>query len=217
MPGAERGNRLWIKICGITNVTDAQDAVANGADALGLNFCSGSKRYVDIESVRDWIGELPRTICKIAILVDPTFDEAVRVSELPFIDALQLHGRESVELCRTLAERGIRFTKALPVANASSLLDLPSFFTDTLVLDAMTEGVFGGGGRTFPWELARRFVDLHPDLRVILAGGLTPENVAQAISEVRPFGVDVTSGVESLPGRKDRGRLRAFIQAARTA
>jgi phosphoribosylanthranilate isomerase len=95
-----------------------------------------------------------------------------------------------------------------------SLADLPDFFTQTLLLDSGgTE--FGGSGRVFPWDIARDFVRTNPHIRVVLAGGLTPENVAQAIATVRPFGVDVTSGVESLPGRKDYGRLRAFIAAAR--
>ncbi len=215
MVAGEQGNRVWIKICGITNAADAQYAIDCGADALGFNFYPGSKRYLDLGVAGDWINELPRAICKVAILVNPTLEEAVRISELPFIDILQLHGHESSDFCRSLVERGVRFAKALPVANATSLLDLPPFFTKMLVLDAAAESGFGGGGRIFPWQLARAFVETHPAFRVILAGGLTPENVAPAISEVRPAGVDVTSGVESSPGRKDRYRLRAFIQAAR--
>jgi phosphoribosylanthranilate isomerase len=215
MSGGEQGNRIWIKICGITNAADAQYAIDCGADAVGFNFYPGSKRYIDLEAGRDWMDELPGTICKVAILVNPSVEEAVRVSQLPFIDVLQLHGDESSDFCQSLAERGIRFAKALPVANANSLLDLPPFFTDMLVLDTATESGFGGGGRIFPWQLARKFVEMHPTFRIVMAGGLTPENVAQAIVQVRPSGVDVTSGVESGPGRKDRDRLRAFIQAAR--
>jgi phosphoribosylanthranilate isomerase len=217
MPDAEQGNRIWIKICGITSQADAQCAIQCGADSLGFNFYPGSKRYVDAQAIRGWIGELPPSICKVAILVNPGLAEAIRVSELSSIDALQLHGGESPEFCRALVEHGVRFTKAVPVTAESSLADIPSFATNTVVLDALTEEGFGGGGRTFPWTVARQFVDLHPGLRVILAGGLSPENVARAITEVRPFGVDVTSGVESSPGRKDRDRLRAFIEAARAA
>jgi phosphoribosylanthranilate isomerase len=217
MSGADQGNRLWIKICGITNAADAQHAIDYGADALGFNFYPGSKRHVEAETAGTWISELPEAVCRVAILVDPSLSEAVRISQLPFVDALQLHGSESSDFCRSLAGRNVRFAKALPVTNAGSLREIPSFFTDMLVLDAASETGFGGGGRTFPWRLAREFVDLHPDFRVVLAGGLTPENVARAIREVRPSGVDVTSGVESAPGRKDRDRMRAFIQAARAA
>jgi phosphoribosylanthranilate isomerase len=208
-------NQIQVKICGITNEADAQVAIDCRADALGFNFYRPSKRYIDIETAADWIEKLPGEICKVAVLVNPTFEEAIRASEWPFIDALQLHGSESPEFCRRLAEREIRFAKALPVTNTSSLIDAPSFFTSTLVLDSALGGEFGGSGRTFPWQLARRFVEARSDLRLILAGGLTPENVAQAVDEVRPFGVDVTSGVESSPGRKDHARLRAFIEAAR--
>jgi phosphoribosylanthranilate isomerase len=211
----ETGGQIRVKICGITNAVDALAAVDCGADALGFNLYPQSKRYIDVEAAADWIDKLPSPICKVAILVDPTRDEAIRTSKLPFIDALQLHGQESPDFCQSLAEAGVVFAKAVPVVDAKSLVNLPSFFTNTLVLDSGFGGRFGGSGKTFPWELARRFVGEHPPFRVILAGGLTPESVAEAISEVRPFGVDVTSGVESSPGRKDHRRLRAFIKAAR--
>jgi len=211
----EGGSRLKVKICGITNAADALAAIDCGADALGFNFYPRSKRYIDVETARGWVDKLPAGICRVAVLVNPTLEEAVRASELEFIDALQLHGNESAEFCRRLAERGIRFAKALPVINANSLVDVPSFFTSTLVLDSASGGEFGGSGRIFPWRLARAFIKAHPALKIILAGGLTPENVAQAVNEVRPFGVDVTSGVESSLRRKDCGLLRSFIEAAR--
>lgn len=216
MFGDKRSDRIQVKICGVTNPVDALAAIECGADALGFNFYPGSKRYIEIEKAADWIDQLPRDICKVAVLVDPAFEEAIRVSECRFIDALQLHGGESAEFCRSLAGRGIRFAKALPVADESSLLNVPSYHTRTVVLDTATCGRFGGTGRTFPWRWARRFAGSHPDLNVILAGGLTPENVAQAIAEARPFGVDVTGGVESSAGCKDRDRLRAFIATVRS-
>ena len=216
MFGDKRSSRIQIKICGITNATDALTAIDCGADALGFNLYPQSKRYIDLQAARDWIQELPDNICKVAVLVDPTAEEAVRVGESTFIDALQLHGQESPEFCRALAERRIRFAKALPVTSAESLVDLPSFYTDTLVLDSAARGKFGGTGETFPWDWARPFVETHALFRVILGGGLAPENVAQALREVRPFGVDVTSGVESSPGRKDPHRLRAFAEAVRS-
>jgi phosphoribosylanthranilate isomerase len=207
--------RPRVKICGITNAADAEAAIEFGADVLGFNFFRGSKRCVPLDAATGWMAKLPAEIVKVAVVVDPDWDEAISLAALPFISALQLHGRETPEFCRKLAEEGIRFAKALPVTTPDSLRDLPTFFTRTVVLDSARAGEFGGSGRTFPWEIAREFVEANPDLRVILAGGLTPENLAAAIEAVRPFGVDVTSGVESSPGHKDHGLLRAFIAAAR--
>jgi phosphoribosylanthranilate isomerase len=124
---------------------------------------------------------------------------------------------ETPEFCRRLMENGIRFEKALPVTGPDSLANIPDFFTPSVLLDSGGAGEFGGSGRTFPWDIARDFVLAHSHLRVILAGGLTPENVAEAVATVRPFGVDVTSGVESSPGCKDHARLRDFIAAARAS
>ncbi len=206
---------IRIKICGICNAEDARAAVALGADAIGLNAFRGSKRFIDIAASASWIETLPEGVRKIAILVDPTFEDALAISRLPFITGLQLHGSESPEFCRRLADRGVAFGKALPVRDESSLQALPDYSTRWLVLDSASAGAFGGSGKVFPWEIARRFIESAPDLKVLLAGGLTPENVAFAIKAVRPFGVDVTSGVEASPGRKDHARLRAFIEAAR--
>lgn len=206
--------RPRIKICGLTTREDAAAAIEFGADALGFNFFAGSKRYLAAGS-REFIAGLPAEIPKVAVLVDPGWEEAVAAAELPGITALQLHGAETPDFCRKLAEHGIRFAKALPVTTADSVKNLPSFFTRTVLLDSSNPGGFGGSGRSFPWQIARDFVNGNPDLRVVLAGGLAPENVAEAIVAVRPFAVDVTSGVESAAGRKDYGRLRAFIEAAR--
>jgi phosphoribosylanthranilate isomerase len=114
-------------------------------------------------------------------------------------------------------EEGIRFEKALPVSGLDSLVNVPDFSTRTVLLDSSGAGVFGGSGRTFPWEIARVCIEANPQLRVILAGGLSPENVAEAVATARPFGVDATTGVEASPGRKDYARLRAFISAAHAA
>ena len=211
------GNRICVKICGITNEPDAHAAVEAGADALGFNLAPRSKRYIDIEAAARWIDKLPKEICKVAVMANPSLEDALRISHLPFIDALQLHGSELPEFCRQLAEAGIRFAKALPVADSESLFDVPEFYTDTVILDSASGGQFGGTGKPFPRGLARRFIKEHPSLNAILAGGLTAENVAEAIHEVRPHGVDVTTGVEISPGRKDHRQIKAFIQAARGA
>jgi len=214
---ARRAGRISIKICGICHAEDAHAAQEFGADAIGLNGYSGSKRYLNIERAADWIGSLPASLRKVAVLVNPSFGEALTIGRLPFIDTLQLHGSESPAFCRSLADAGVRFSKAVPVAGVDSLRALPSFHTKWLVLDSAKAGAFGGSGTQFEWPLARDFAAAHPTLNVVLAGGLTPENVASAIEVVRPLGVDVTTGVESSPGRKDHARLRAFIEAARAA
>ncbi|HYJ04745.1 MAG TPA: phosphoribosylanthranilate isomerase [Chthoniobacterales bacterium] len=208
--------RLRVKICGLTTPEDTDAAVEFGADALGFNFFPGSKRYLPIDAARDWIAALPAEIPKVGVLVNPSWEEAVRVSRLPGITALQLHGAETPDFCRRLAECGIGFAKALPVTTFDSVKNLPSFSTRTVLLDSSHAGEFGGSGRTFPWEIAREFVEANPQLRVVLAGGLTPENVVEAVAVVKPFAVDVTSGVESSAGRKDHERMRAFIVAAKS-
>src|SRR3982751_6651354 len=187
---------LRIKICGLTTLQDAGAAIAFGADALGFNFFPGSKRYLPPGTAREWIGGLPVSVARIAIVVNPTFDEARAAAALPGIDGLQLHGSESPEFCKRLRDEGIRFEKAIPVEGAESLRVTPDFFTDTVLLDSAGLGQFGGSGRRFPWEMARDFVTANRQLRVVLAGGLRAENVGEAVALVQPYGVDVTTGVE---------------------
>ena len=206
---------LRIKICGLTTPQDALAAIQFGADALGFNFFPGSKRFVGSDA--SWIGDLPGRIEKVAIVVNPSWEEAEAIARAPGVTALQLHGAETPDFCLRLREAGIRFEKALPVQGRDSLAKVPDFSTDTVLLDSSQATEFGGSGRTFPWEIARKFIESNPHFRVILAGGLTPENVAEAIVVVRPFGVDVTTGVEASPAHKDYARLKAFIAAARAA
>jgi len=208
---------IEIKICGITNRGDALAAIDCGAHALGFNFYRGSKRFIDIGSAGEWISQLGDNVRKVAVMVNPTLEEALQTARLPFVDSLQLHGSESPEFCRQLAEKNVSFTKAVPMRNEHSLSQPTVFSTDSILLDSSSRSGFGGTGEVFPWSLAARFVDDHPSFRVILAGGLTPENVAEAIHTVRPAGVDVTTGVELAPGRKDRARVQAFIAAAANA
>ncbi len=207
--------RLRIKVCGITNAEDAAAAIGAGADALGFNCYRLSKRWVDLENEASWIADLPAEVRRVAIVVDPTWDDALTIARRPFIDALQLHGRENAEFCARLAGEGVCFAKALPATDGAMLDRAESFATDTIVLDSAFRGAFGGTGRTFPWSVARDFIERNPELRVVLAGGLSPDNVQEAIRFARPFGVDVTSGIECTPGRKDHSLLRRFIDAAR--
>ena len=208
---------LFVKICGITNETDAVAAIEAGADALGFNVVPRSKRCIELDAAAAWIEKLPKKTWKVAVTADPNWEDACRTGQLSFIDALQLHGKESPEFCRRLRNAGIAFAKAIPVTASKSLADLPDYFTDTLILDSSERGSFGGTGKTFPWKFAPEFVRHHPKISVILAGGLNPQNVAEAVRVVRPRGVDITTGVETAPGRKDHDLLKAFIQAARHA
>jgi phosphoribosylanthranilate isomerase len=209
--------RIFVKICGITNEADARAAIDAGADALGFNFIARSARYIDIDRASGWIQKLPGEICKVAVVANPNWEDACRIIHLAFVDALQLHGTEAPEFCRRLADAGIPFAKAVPVTGSKSLADLPNYFTDTMILDSSADGTFGGTGKTFPWKFAPEFVRHNPRTNVILAGGLNPENVAEAVSLVRPRGVDVATGVEAAAGQKDHRLIKEFIEAARRA
>jgi phosphoribosylanthranilate isomerase len=207
------GGQVFVKICGITNEADALAAIDAGADALGFNLVRRSKRHIDIDKSGDWIATLPSEVGKVAVMADPSWEDTLRVSRLPFVTALQLHGSESSEFCRRLADVGVKFAKAVAVANSTSLKEVLDFSTDTLVLDTASSGDFGGTGKSFPWKYAEGFVRENPRFSVILAGGLNPENVKEAVRAVCPRGVDVTSGVEATPGRKDHRRMKAFVLA----
>ena len=208
-------DRVRIKICGITNFADAQVAIHSGADALGFNLFRGSKRFVNLKAESDWMNNLPARVTKVAIMVNPSWEELSKAAALPFIDSIQLHGQESAEFCRQVADAGIRFAKALPVDTSGGLEQARYFSTDTILLDCRSKRGFGGTGETFDWDIGRKFVEAHSDLRVIVAGGLTPKNVAAAVRTIRPFAVDVTTGVEESPRRKDPRRVSDFIAAVR--
>lgn len=206
-----------VKICGITNLEDAQAAITFGADALGFNLWPGSKRYIQLQKEREWIQKLPASVLKIAVLVNPSFEEAQSVQDLPFIDLVQFHGDEDVEFCSKFANRQKGFIKAIALRDASSCGGVDRYQTKYLLLDAYAPGVFGGTGKTIDWRLAASFVKNNPGLKVFLSGGLTPGNVEEAISMVNPYGVDIASGVERSPGRKDHQLLKAFISAVKAA
>lgn len=210
------GSRTRVKICGITNAEDALAAIDAGADALGWNFFPGSKRFISPRRAIGIIRDLPQPIAHVAVMANPTFDDAVAIANSGAFTALQLHGNEPPDFCRQLANQRVRFAKAVSVSDTAPD-SMIAFATDTIVLDSAVPGEFGGTGRTFPWQRAADLRQSFPAIRFVVAGGLTPENVAEAIRVVRPFGVDVTTGVEDSPGRKNHARLRAFIASARSA
>ncbi|HEX8312092.1 MAG TPA: phosphoribosylanthranilate isomerase [Chthoniobacteraceae bacterium] len=206
--------RPRVKICGVTNREDAETAIALGADALGFNLFPQSKRYIDLDQEATWIEKLPPFISRVAVLVNLPLEEARRISAHSAIDLLQLHGDEDEEYCAAVAEFGRPFIKALRIKDAAEIGRGADFYTPHVLLDAHVPGEFGGTGAVVNLELAAEFVRQHERLQIILAGGLTPENVGAAVARVRPFAVDVASGVEAEPRRKDAARVAAFISAA---
>lgn len=201
-----------VKICGLTSVADGQMAAAAGADMVGLMFYDQSPRHVTLATAVEIARALPPFVQRVGVFVNP--DEAfVNQAILECgLSLLQFHGEESSEFC---TQFGLMSVKALRVRDEAALLGLEHYQTDAFLLDAYSPSGRGGTGEKFNWELAveaRRF-----GKPIFLAGGLTPSNVAEAIRLVQPFAVDVSSGVEASPGRKDEAKVRAFITAAKNA
>jgi len=202
-----------VKICGITNRDDAQAAVAAGADALGFVMYKKSPRWVEPDVVRAIIAELPPFVLPIGVFVNEEVETVRRrVDECGFALA-QLHGDENASYCQQL---GRPVLKALRLKDRSSFLRLAEFQGRAgvrgFLLDAFSDQAYGGTGQTVDWTLAAEVAGTVP---ILLAGGLTPSNVADAVRLVRPYGVDVSSGVELSPGKKNRGKVQAFIDAVR--
>lgn len=203
-----------VKICGITNERDALDAIELGADALGFNLYTESKRFVDLNKEAGWMQSLPAGVTKVAVMVNPSIEEAEAVFKLPFIDMVQFHGDEDGEFCAHFARLGLPFIKAVAVKDGSSLGNLERFHTLHILLDAWSPEAYGGTGRSIDRDVLRFPAGGGGNkLKLILAGGLDPANVRDAIDRVHPHAVDVASGVESAPGRKDKMLMREFIRA----
>src|SRR5512147_1110044 len=196
-----------VKICGITRLEDALAAAELGADALGFNLWPGSRRCVRPEVAREIAACLPHFVTAVGVFVNQPPEEVRRLAAAAGVAALQLHGDEPPADCEGLGLPVIKSFRIAGPADLAALADYPS--AAAVLLDSRTEG-FGGSGRAFDWELARRAPGRRP---VILAGGLTAENVAEAVRAVRPWAVDVASGVESSPGVKDRERMARFLRA----
>jgi phosphoribosylanthranilate isomerase len=209
--------RVAVKICGLTNRDDALAAIEAGADFLGFNTWRGSRRFIDLEQHAEWIAKLPRDAARVALLVNASREETTRIARMPFVDALQLHGDEDAAFCAWAASLGRPLIKAIRLRDASSIAGAAGFSTADVLLDAHVPGEYGGTGAQAEIDLVRRFRLEHPALRLWLAGGLRAENVAAAIRAAQPAAVDVSSGVEFVPGRKDSAKMRAFVEAARTA
>jgi phosphoribosylanthranilate isomerase len=203
-----------VKICGITSAEDGLTAARAGADAIGLVFWPRSPRHVGLDQARAISRAVPPFVLRVGVFVDAGADEIARAAGAARLDVAQLHGSEPPEAFDALCVRGI---KALRVGPGFDPADAVRYEGKAagLLLDTHAKSAPGGTGETFDWTLAR---ELRPRVSyLVLAGGLTPENVGRAIAEVRPDAVDVSSGVESAPGRKDADKVRAFIEAVRSA
>ena len=201
-----------VKICGVTNVADALAAAEAGADMIGLNFYEGSPRHVTIATAAEIARALPPFVLRVGVFVNPAEDLVLRALGECNLNLLQFHGDEPSAFC---TQFGVMSVKAVRVRDAASLQTLENFHTDAFLLDAHSQSGLGGTGKKFNWELAVAAQKFGKP--VFLAGGLTPKNVAAAVRLVRPFAVDVSSGVESAPGKKDAAKVRAFITAVRAA
>ena len=199
-----------VKICGITSVEDARAAVDAGADAIGLMFFERSPRNLTFKDAAKICLALPPFVTRVGVFVNSSEDFVREAIEFCGLTAVQFHGEESANYC---ARFDTDVIKAFRVRDAASLADLPSYQTRAWLLDSFIIGKIGGTGVKFNWDLALK-AKCH-GRPIILAGGLTPENVNEAVAKVQPYGVDVSSGVESAPGKKDPAKLRAFIAAAK--
>ncbi len=197
-----------VKICGVTRLEDALLAARLGADALGFNFWPGSKRFLAPAAARAMVERLPPFVTPVGVFVNQPEEEILRAAGESGVRVVQLHGDEPPGLCARLP---FPVVKAVRVATPLPLDALRAYPVAAFLLDAPSSG-YGGSGVTFDWSLAEGVARLAP---IILAGGLTPENVAAAARRVRPYAVDVASGVESAPGLKDAARMARFIAAAR--
>ncbi|MBM3883564.1 MAG: phosphoribosylanthranilate isomerase [Verrucomicrobia bacterium] len=225
---------VQVKICGITNLADAQAAVAAGADALGFMFFAGSPRHLGVPAAARIVARLPNHVAAVGVFVNPTTEEVRRAVGECGLEALQFHGEEAPDFIArlqaldlfarplaaaaraktfSLPTQPIRTIKAFRIRAAASLSALSAFATDLWLLDSYVPGTRGGTGARFNWDLALEAKGRGRP--IMLAGGLTPENVATAVASVAPFAVDVSSGVEVAPGKKEHARVRAFVAAAK--
>ncbi|MDY0301537.1 MAG: phosphoribosylanthranilate isomerase [Trichlorobacter sp.] len=201
---------IRIKICGITNPEDALAAVKAGADALGFVFYNKSPRYVTPQAAEKIISLLPPFVQPVGLFVNEDADIVNKTAACCRLGLVQLHGDETPDYFRLIRQRTI---KALRVKNTHCLDTLPAWQAAGYLLDTYSPDCYGGSGTSFNWQIAREAAKRHQN--IILAGGLTPENVASAIEQAKPYAVDVSSGVESAPGKKDFLKMQTFIEAAR--
>jgi len=201
-----------LKICGVTTRGDADQLVAMGVDALGVNFWPKSKRYLPPEEAI-WLHNIAGQILRVGVFVNEPPELPLKLVREGYIDAVQLHGDEKPEDAAVYRDAGIPFIKAIGVTTRADLDRAPEFGAAAILLDAHAPGIYGGTGEVFDWEVASGFRRDHPDLPVILAGGIVPENAGLAAMSVNPAALDIASGAEVSPGIKDFQKVAAFLTA----
>ena len=202
----DRDTQVKVKICGMTNLKDVKVAVDGGVDAVGFIFYKKSPRSVTMQAVRKIVLELPPFVDSVGVFVNETAEQINKIADRCNLDRVQLHGNESPTFCKKIRRRVI---KAIRVKDIQSLKKLSDYPVSSFLLDTFSEDQYGGTGRVFDWNLAYPAKKYGP---IILAGGLTPNNVRQAIQRIQPYGVDVCSGVESQPGIKDHKMMQTFLK-----
>ena len=199
-----------IKICGITNTEDAHAAADLGADALGFIFVPNTPRYVELKTAERIISDLPPFITTVGVFADASIETVSETIQFCGLRAAQLHGSETPDYCNRVREScRVPIVKAFRVKDRHSLSRISEYKVSAYLLDTYVKGKKGGTGETFNWDMAKEAKEYG---RIIMAGGLTPQNVAQAIRHVEPYAVDVGSGVEASPGRKNHAKIKAFIE-----
>ena len=207
-------NATSLKICGVTLQGDAEMLVELGVDAVGFNFWPKSKRYLDPREGR-WVKGLAGKILRVGVFVNEAGDLPYRLYGEGMVDVVQLHGDETAETVAGFVKVGIPVIKAVGVKGGADTESAGGYGADAVLLDAHAPLVFGGTGEVFDWGLALGFKSRFPDIPMILAGGITPANARQAVSEVGPAALDVASGAELSPGVKDFGKVKALLAACR--
>jgi phosphoribosylanthranilate isomerase len=202
---------VFTKVCGITNPGDAREAADAGADAIGLIFAE-SPREVNVEEARRISVALPDGVLKVGVFVDAEPEEVLQTAREVGLDLAQLHGDETPETVAAIRGAGLPVMKALRVRNAEALAEIQSYGADLIMLDAWSARARGGTGETFDWGLAK---SVKGRGNIVVSGGLTPENVREAIEFFEPYGVDASSSLEEKPGKKSGERLRRFVRAAK--
>jgi len=200
-----------IKICGITNKVDAINASRLGVDMMGFVFYEKSKRRVSPMAAGDIINEIPPSIGRVGVFVDEDKDNVLKIAEDASLDTLQFHGNETPEYCKFFKDR-FKVIKAFRLRDKKDLRRVNDYDVDFILLDTYKKDSAGGTGEMFDWKILKDFEILKP---VILSGGLTPENISLAIRELAPYGVDVSTGVEKEPGKKDLELMKRFIENVR--
>jgi phosphoribosylanthranilate isomerase len=198
-----------IKICGITNYEDATAAIEMGADMLGFNFYPKSPRFVTSQQASEIINKLPGFIDTVGVFVNASIDQISETTKLCQLDWVQLHGDEDPDFCRELLSHNVKTMKAIRVKNQKDIEKAESYFTDAILLDAFDPDKYGGTGLTFDWNVIG-----HIGKRIFLAGGINPDNAADAV-KLGVYGIDVCSGIEARPGKKDHQKLKKLFQNIR--